>query len=671
MSARAGGIAAALLYLGLSLFTSRAVLVSPSEFLPLPTRHEKPSLQNLYKADQGFVVANISRMAQAFSRDPTRLDDPGLCAPMDRPYTLGEHMFGEGLLGAVPYVITQDPILTYNIVGILSTWISAMAMYALAFYWTRSVPAALVAGLLFGFHPHRLNNPAHLFVFGNAWTAIALLAAHRLFAKARWRDAALLSAALGLQLLESFYQVLALAIVGGTYGTFLLARHARALPALFPKLLAVGVFVAGVAWLVLGPYLETQSAWDVLQGRRQLLVAAINYLPGRSASPGWIAFLLASIGLLDRLRGPRTRDGDDPRIPLAVAGFLLFWCSVLSLRIPGLGAFPSPLITLGESIPGVNAVRVLAALQFGVWLLFAFFSAYGVLAIVERLPRKASVAVTVVLATAVVLQTFHPALSFRSFSTRAGLVAYQARPAEAELDQLRALPPGGVLDLPLDFKRGKIRLMPNYLLAAGYHREPVAACYNSFLSGLQTKIQQLTEALPSRRAARALSALGFTSIRIHHRHGGIGARLDRLLAAPGYTELVERTRSVSLYRLLPHPVTEDFSAIANATPPRSRASATPPTAGVIFRFVGAQGPTFRHPDPIVPSEVIVRWRDDTGPVWTETTSRVLLPPALDSGQHAQVQVDVDVPTKPGLYVAELVRAEEPGRILASRHVTVR
>ena len=118
-------------------------------------------------------------------------------------------------------------------------------------------------------------------------------------------------------------------------------------------------------------------------------------------------------------------------------------------------------------------------------------------------------------------------------------------------------------------------------------------------------------------------------------------------------------------------MTEDFAAIANPTPPGSRAVASPPTAGVIFRFVGSEGPTFRHPDPILPSEVIVRWRNPAGPTWKETKALVLLPPALASGQHAQVQVNVDVPPEPGLYVAELLRAEEPGRVLASRHVTVR
>ena len=63
----------------------------------------------------------------------------------------------------------------------------------------------------------------------------------------------------------------------------------------------------GFTWLVLGPYLETQAAWGVLEGRQRMLVWPWQYLPGGTASLGWVLFLLTLISLLDRLRGPRVR----------------------------------------------------------------------------------------------------------------------------------------------------------------------------------------------------------------------------------------------------------------------------------------------------------------------------------------------------------------------------
>jgi len=58
-------------------------------------------------------------------------------------------------------------------------------MYALVYFWTGSVSAAFVAGLLFGIHPGRIGDPAHPYVHGNQWTPLALLFAHRLFARRR------------------------------------------------------------------------------------------------------------------------------------------------------------------------------------------------------------------------------------------------------------------------------------------------------------------------------------------------------------------------------------------------------------------------------------------------------------------------------------------------------
>ncbi len=667
-------LAAAVLYLAVALFANRAVLADPFTLLPTPTQHveaAKPRFRLGYEADQRFVVGYIARVARAVALEPSEITDTGLCAPMSRAYTLGEHMFGQGLLGALPYLAARDPIFTFNAVTITTTWISMFAMYALAFYWTRSFPAALLAGLLFGLHPNRLNNPAHMFVFGNAWSAFALLAVHRLFARQRWIDAALLTLFLWLQLLESFYPILSLAIVGGTYTLCLAAKHTNALPRLAPKLVAIAILAAGFAWLVLGPYLEAQGTWEILGGRNRMLLMPEKYLPGAPASPGWILFVLAALGLLDRLRGPR--HADDPRLPLLLAGFLLFWCSVWYLSIPGLGRLASPLVSLASYIPGVEAVRALSSLQFTVFLVLTVFAAYAVLAIVELLPSRAAALVTVLGASAILVQTFHPPTAHATFQAQAGLQAVPSRPPDDELALLEKLPDGAVLDVPLNFApMPKLRMMPGYLLAAGYYEQPTAACYNSFLSGIQAEVERLTETLPDRRAADALSALGFRSIRVHHdRLGSRNRELAPFFADPKYTELLGQTDQTSLFRLTTAATTEDFAAIAETQTPPSRALAERARDEIVFRFARGAGPTFRHPDPIEPSDVLVRWHGPTGDLILESPGRMLLPPALSSHDHSDRPIEVAVPNEQGPYRADLVRAAAPEVVLARRYVSVR
>lgn len=671
---RRGALLAAALYLGVALFANRSVLADPFTLLPTPTdfvEAVKPGRRLAYEADQRFVVSQVTRLARAFSSDPTSLADIGLCAPLRHPHTLGEHMFAQGLVGALPYAATGDPLFTFNMVSVLTTWISFLCMYALAYYWTGSFAAAFIAGLLFGLHPQRLNNPAHLFGFGNGWAAIALLAAHRLFDRERWADAALLAAALCLQLLESFYPVLGLGIVGGTYGLWLSVRHAGRIPRLLPKLAAVAVVVGGFAWLVLGPYLETQAAWGVLEGRQRMLVWPRQYLPGGTASLGWILFVLTLLSLLDRLRGPRVRD--DPRWPLLVAGSLVLWCSAWAVPLPFGLRLKSPLLLLGPHIPGIDAVRALSALQYEVFLVASIIAAFAIVAILERVPRRARGGVAVLIAAATIAQTFYPPAARATFTLTPDLTAFPMRPPEEELAALDRLPPGAVLDLPIGFEPAeKLRWMPKYLLAAAYYDQPTAACYNSFLSGLQSEVERLARELPRRAAARELSALGFGSLRIHRSDiGPRGRLLMPILFDEAYTALIDTTPDTALFRLLPHPYTQEFVAIASATPPRSRASVDRPADDLVFRFERSEEPTFRHPEPIEPSEVVVRWRTEDGALVSESSARTLLPPALASGRSDDRTVRVEAPAEAGLYRAELVRTAEPDLVLASRLVEVR
>ena len=64
-------------------------------------------------------------------------------------------MYGSGLLAVLPWTPTRDPFLTYNAVVVSWLWLSACAMYALVFYWTRNPAASFAAGCLFAStHPN-------------------------------------------------------------------------------------------------------------------------------------------------------------------------------------------------------------------------------------------------------------------------------------------------------------------------------------------------------------------------------------------------------------------------------------------------------------------------------------------------------------------------------------
>ncbi len=680
---RLGHALAALLYLGLVLRVHAAVLEAPRTYVPFPDDLHGRQAATVYQGDQRFVVSAIAERARKLASAPTEIAGLGHCYPLRAAYTLGEHMLGEALLALPVYVATGDPILSYNAVVLLSVWLAALAMYALAFHFTRSIPAAFVAGLLFAFHPGRVRNPGHPFVHGNLWTPLALLFAHRLFAHERWRDAAALALFISLQLLESFYQVLGLTIIGGVFGGYLALRSPRRLPALAPKLALVALVAAATAWLVLGPYLETRDTWGVLQGReRSLLFWPSEYLPGKPASVGLVTLVLAALGWLDRLRGARRVDGLDPRLVLTLGGLLVYWSTLWPTPIRGTGfVLPSPLISLAGWVPGLDAVRVLRALRFGVYLVLAFVAAYGVLALGERLRAAGRVAVATLAAIAYLVEIFTPATRAAYAQRGPQVGGYRILPRAEDIRLVTGLPQGAVLDLPFTFNpAGKLLAMPSYLMLGAYHQQPLAACYNSFTTPLQTEVERLANRLPAPGAADALHALGFRTLIVHHERTTPAERrrLAPLLRDPSRIQSIGQNDQMAVY-LLRSPLQAvdevEVLALPDGVPGATGeadlepAEVPPGEATIDFPFVNRAGVVFRHPT-FEPGDFVATWRDARGQVVARAPARGLLPLAIAPCETTLRPFRLGVPVPPGRYQVELTTDGPSPLVLAQRQVVV-
>jgi hypothetical protein len=663
-------------YLALALWSYRAVLPDPASLLPIvKSRLPDAPTRELYRSDRRFVVSVVAGGARRLLAGDLDLLDQSSCFPLARSGTLGEHMIGESLLGVVPYALSREPILTFNAVDVLFLVIAGFGMYALAFHWTRAPGAAFIAGFLFAFHPARLTNPAHPFAYGNLWTPLALLAAHRLVTRRRWRDAVLLSLALGLQTLESLYPLLGLAILGGTYGIYLLVRFRSALPALAPKLALVALSTGAIAWLVLVPYLETRATWGTLQGRSATVLLPLGaYLPGQSASPGLIPLVLAAVALVDRMRGARPRDGYDPRWVFTVGGLLVLWATLRNVEIgPLRWRDASPLLWLHGVIPGVDAVRVLASLRFGVFLVVAFLSAYGVQALTQRLHRRLRAGVGAALVLLVLAEALHPGIARRIYSWSPALDAEAERPGEDVIAIFDEAPPGAVLDLPAPRGAGDFSRTSRSVFLAAYHGRAVAACYNSFDSPIQGDVDALARRLPSRAASDALHALGFRVLVVHRRALRPSRReaLRPLLDDPVRTTRLGRTLDVDVYALASWTAaTEDLAALGPGDPPLEVSLRPGSFATVPFAIANLSHRTFRHPDPIEPRGVRVTWRDDRGRAVRAETITALLPIALAAGDQVTRKLAISTPDAPGEYRVTASFADDPEVVLAATRVRV-
>lgn len=653
-----------------ALWPSRAVLRDPAALVTV-SYPDSP----LLTSDVRRNIAQTAYASRLLAREPWRFFEGAMCYPTPNSVSLGEHMLGEGLLGVPASLLTNDPVVTFNSVVIARPLIGAVSMYALAYYWTGSPGAALIAGFLFGFHPMRLRDLAHPSVVGNEILPAILLALQLLFAGRRWRDAFLLAALAALQMLESFYVLLQLALVGAIYGTYLLWRYRGALTGLLPKLAVVAVALGALAFWVLGPYLATREIWGVLQDRTGLPTVSKFVHFGGHRFVGVCLLLLASAGMLDRLRGARSQHGHDPRLPMATLALAANWF-VLSWQVPGTDFAVPPLDRLLRAwLPGLDAVRAPGNVQFLAAVPLGLMAAYGVLALVEKLSPKARMIVSAGLALGCVAEVFHPRLASVSFGSPLPTSTLHVRPAAEDLAALRNLPPGPVLDIPLSYEGAGSLYMSRAVLFGAYHQRRLAACRASFVTPVQTEIAAIVDRLPSSHAAQEIWALGLRTIifsgqtdkDLRRLADEIIERLSKPKARPRLQPIASG-RTLRVYRLeAGRPMASDFASLVPIARKRSVLADT--DIAPRFGVQSATGRTFRHPDPVQPTEVLVRWmRDDA--VVQSAQRRVLLPLVLAPGHKAEIVVADRAPRDAAIYQVTLAPADQPEHIIGAQRVSV-
>ena len=97
----------------------------------------------------------------------------------------------------------------------------------------------------------------------------------------------------------------------------------------------------------------------------------------------------------------------------------------------------------------------------------------------------------------------------------------------------------------------------------------------------------------------------------------------------------------------------------------------PPGAFVLMPFHNSGSATYRHPDPIEPTPLLVRWYAPGGALVREYRMRALLPLALGPREQALRPVMLPVPDVVGEHLVTIATAVSPDLVLSQRILTVR
>ena len=263
--------------------------------------------------------------------------------------TLSEHVLGLSLIASPLQRLGLPPVAAYNLLFLLSFWLSAVTGWLLAWTVTRSAAAAMIGGLAFAFAPYRASQLAHLQILMSAGIPLMFVALHHARRNGSWRWAALAAGCWVWQGLISAYYLLFLPVAAVLWVLWF-ARDDRRLwtraalmfgagAVLIAPLLKVyvnahevGLHARGIGELreysadvaSLGRPSPELAVWGRLSGEA---------LPEQGTFPGLAVVLLAVIALLGRKTdaGPIRRS---TQVFLALAAVFFALALVAALR-PG------------------------------------------------------------------------------------------------------------------------------------------------------------------------------------------------------------------------------------------------------------------------------------------------------------------------------------------------
>ena len=249
----------------------------------------------------------------------------------------GDALPALALLGAPVLLLSGNPVLTYNILFLLSFFIAGLGMYFLVKDLAVSRNAAFAAALIFAFFPYHFAHLSHLEILYLGWIPFCLLFIHRFFEEPKFKHLLAVAIFYVLQVLSCAYYGQYLTVFAGLMAVYLALSSGCWRKVRFWRDMAILLALTGA---VLLPYfllfikvhqkmLFVRSMWEVkffsAELQHYLAVPTINvvwgWLTGSLGAqewqlfPGLVAIVLTLVWLLRKRPGNEAVPGGTPIRP--------------------------------------------------------------------------------------------------------------------------------------------------------------------------------------------------------------------------------------------------------------------------------------------------------------------------------------------------------------------
>jgi hypothetical protein len=153
--------------------------------------------------------------------------DNYFCAPVPLSIAYNENLFGLSLLYAPFYLATRDPLLSYNLLLLLSLALSGYCAYLFARRISGSEQAGFLMGVAYAFCPYVMFELGRIQLVAAMWIPLFGLCLHDAIEHGRTRSVVGLGAVFAMQVGSCLYYALFLVVYAAFVGGLLLYRHRR------------------------------------------------------------------------------------------------------------------------------------------------------------------------------------------------------------------------------------------------------------------------------------------------------------------------------------------------------------------------------------------------------------------------------------------------------------
>lgn len=309
------------------------------------------------RADLDLLVWILAWTAHALAVQPANLFQANIFHPAKDTLASSENLLGLAPLSTPLFLLTHNPVLTYNVTVLAVVWLTALCTFALVRSWSGSAGAAFLAGAAFALGPQLTGSFIRLHVSAVHFFPLVLLLAWRVSGKPRPATVLALVMVTALQMLAGIYVAFELAVLLAAFAPALWWEARRNGRSVLVLLAALAVGTAALA-AVAPAYLRVRAS-----GTLPDLPEAVAHVATTSPTPqlvgAWLTaeltpygLGLAAFGLLVGTGALHLRLG---LLLASAAGALLSTGTSLPL-VPGT-ALPSVYEILMHAVPGFAGMR--------------------------------------------------------------------------------------------------------------------------------------------------------------------------------------------------------------------------------------------------------------------------------------------------------------------------